>query len=186
MHLITKKIGFFLCCLILAFQTKAQYCIPTTDCTYGDGIVEFGVGGFYNTSSCEADMMVEGYGDFTALTGLELAQSTPASISLRSDFDAQQISIWIDTDNSMSFESDELVLIDEPVGADLVLAEIAVPNIPLGTYRLRVQAAYNESSSVDPCIVANFGETEDYVVTIVAPPACGFRGQKMVRQLLGI
>ncbi len=172
MRFSTTKITFFLFFMTFVLQSNAQYCTPTTNCGYGDGIIEFGVGSFNNQSTCEADMMIAGYGDFTTLTGLEFAQGAPNSVVLLSGYLSQQVSIWIDADNNMAFDSSELVLIDAPVGTSLATIEVAGPNIPLGTYRLRVQAAYGTSSSVDPCIVGDYGETEDYMVTIVAPPAC--------------
>ncbi|NNE29382.1 MAG: T9SS type A sorting domain-containing protein [Saprospiraceae bacterium] len=159
---------------ILGFSSYSfsQYCTPTTDCTLGDGIREFGIGNFYNASGCEADMGVAGYADFTALTGLELGQGSPSSVFLRSDYADQQVSIWVDTDNSSSFEAGEIILTDFPLGVDPLSAEIIGPDVALGNYRLRVKATWNEPSSMDACIQGTYGEIEDYTVSIVPPPSC--------------
>ena len=172
-HYFTKWGGLLLFFIGSIGAVQAQYCMPTTNCNAGDGIREFGIAGFFNASACEMDDGVAGYGDFTDLTGLEVGQGVPYTVTLRSDFGNQEISIWIDADNSESFEDSELILTDEPVGTDQVTTEVVIPaTIPIGQYRLRVQAAYFASSSIDPCTVGTFGETEDYTVNITAPPAC--------------
>lgn len=167
-----------LCCVSVGFA-RAQYCIPVSanGCSDGDQIQLFTVGAFSNTSGCESDTGVNGYGDFTDLTGLEIPIGSPTSVVLQTGFGTQQVSIWIDADNSESFENSELILTDLPIPtADQdVITEVTVPaTIAEGTYRLRVQTAYNAPSSGDACTygTANYGETEDYTVTVTAAPAC--------------
>ena len=168
--------SFFTVCLLLlcgAFL-HAQYCIPTNNCADGDQIQLFTIGGFSNMSACESDMDSLGYADFTALTGLEIPQSAPTSVTLQAGFGSQQVSIWIDSDNSMSFETSELILTDFALGTAPLTTEVTVPaTVAMGTYRLRVQTSYNAASSTDACsFTSNFGETEDYTVTITAAPDC--------------
>jgi hypothetical protein len=152
---------------------SAQYCTPTSNCSFGDGVVEFGLGPFYNASACGSDQGVAGYSDWTALTGLDLGQGVSYDGQFRSDFANQYYSIWIDSDNSDSFESSELVLTDLAVGTTLVYASITIPaSIPLGSYRMRVQSAYAENSSPDPCYMPFYGETEDYTLNVIEPPSC--------------
>lgn len=165
---------FFLLVISLSCsQISAQYCTPTANCTLGDGIRLFAVGGFSNASECEADLGIAGYADFTELTGLELQAGTTHSLSLQSNYPNQQISIWIDSDESSSFESTELVLTDAAVGEDVVTFTLNIPaSIPLGQYRLRVKANFSGPSSVDPCESTFYGECEDYTITITEPPSC--------------
>lgn len=164
--------SFLLLLLGISNFSYAQYCTPTTDCSYGDGIVLFEVGTFSNTSACEADG-VAGFGDFTTLTGLDLGQGVTYAVILQSGYTAQQISIWIDSDNDMAFDSTELILADEPVGTDVANAFITIPpSLALGNYRMRVQSNYNAISSDDACALGTYGETEDYTLNVVAPPSC--------------
>lgn len=146
--------------------------MPMTNCTVGDGIVEFGIGPFYNASGCSSDFGIAGYGDYTSLT-VPVGQGNVESVLLRSDFANQQFSIWIDMDNSDSFESSELILTDIPVGIDLVTTTVTIPaTLPFGDYIMRVQATYAGPSSTDPCFVGTYGETEDYTVNVGPPPTC--------------
>jgi hypothetical protein len=48
---------------------------------------------------------------------------------------------------------------------------------PSGVHRLRVRGVYGLSGTfIDPCNSEFYGETEDYTITIGAPPACPFGG----------
>lgn len=172
-HYFTKFVFSIFFTLMIATTLQAQYCMPSSNCSVGDGIREFGIAGFLNVTECEADDGIAGYGDFTDLAAIELGQGVPYTVVLRSGFSNQEMSIWIDADDSESFETDELILIDEPVGTEQVFAEALIPaDMPMGTHRLRVQAAYFAPSSEDACVQGTFGETEDYTVTIGPPPAC--------------
>lgn len=173
----TKKItltiltGLLMLCL--PNFSFAQYCIPTTNCTDGDGLINFEIGTFSNPSGCGSDLDSLGYSDFTALPGLDLAQGVPYTATFTSGFGSQQVSAWIDADNSQTFDAIELVLMDFPAGTVPAGAEITIPaSLPIGSYTMRLQSAYNTPSSDDPCTMPNFGETEDYTVNVVAPPSC--------------
>ena len=151
----------------------AQYCMPTADCTLGDGITNFAVGSFSNPSECGADNDVAGYSDFTGMAGLELAQGVPYNVMFTSGYTDQQVSAWLDVNNNQTFEPLELLLVDIAVGTEPTAVELTIPTLlPLGTYVLRIQSAYDIMSSDDPCTMPTYGETEDYTLTIVATPDC--------------
>lgn len=152
---------------------EGETCMPAADCSMGNGIVEFSIGSFSNTSGCESDNDTSGYADFTGLTGLELAPDSTYSVTLLSGADNQQVSIWIDANNNNSFESSELILADEPVGTTPVTTMVTIPStMPIGAHRLRVQAANNEQSSLDACDQPALGETEDYTAYFSIPISC--------------
>ena len=49
---------------------------------------------------------------------------------------------------------------------------------PVGSHRLRIRGAYFvDGDQIDPCLEYGYGETEDYQITIAAPPACPSAGQ---------
>lgn len=169
------KITSFILFIFLTIGLHAQeYCLPEGGCDFGDNIAEFGIAGFFNSSGCGNDNGVAGYSDFTDLTGIELGQGVNYSVTLTTGFDNHQVSIWIDIDNSFSFEASELILTDALVGTEPIISQAAIPSDwALGTYRMRVQSVWQNSSSIDPCAIAqSFGETEDYTVSIVSPPSC--------------
>jgi hypothetical protein len=48
---------------------------------------------------------------------------------------------------------------------------------PVGSHRLRIRGAYFVNGDlIDPCLEYSYGETEDYQITIAAPPACPSAG----------
>lgn len=153
----------------------AQYCTPEANCTVGDGFELVEINTFSNASTCESDMGVPGYGDFTDLTGLFISPGVPVPVSFSSGFGNQFASIWIDLDNSETFDADELVLADVELttAGEVYSAEFTLDGAtPQGSYRLRAQAAYFSNSSEDPCVQPVYGETEDYTVLITEPPSC--------------
>ncbi|NND77620.1 MAG: T9SS type A sorting domain-containing protein [Flavobacteriales bacterium] len=171
MRLFTK-LSLGLSLIFLSSTSFGQYCMPSANCSVGDGVEEFGMGPFLNTSGCSSDFGINGYADHTSLV-VPVGQGNVETVVLRSGFANQFFSIWIDSDNSMSFEASELILMDEPVGLDQVTTTVTIPaTIPFGDYIMRVQANYAGPSSTDPCTMGTFGETEDYTLNVGPPPSC--------------
>ncbi len=166
---------FFITLMAVSNWANAQYCLPTpADCAFGDGFSNFQLGTISNVSGCEADNGVTGYGDFTALQ-TDLNQGLSYDAFFETQFGGQVISMWIDFDDSDSFEPSELMITDFNLAAGFVLTPVnfTVPlTAPLGLHRMRIQAAFNEPSSPDPCTSGFFGETEDYTVNIIPAPSC--------------
>ena len=86
--------------------------------------------------------------------------------------------MWIDYDQSGSFEPAERVFA-EPftlVGPRAIVGSFVVPNTAtLGVTRMRITVSETEiGTNISPCSSASYfyGETEDYLVTITAPPSC--------------
>ncbi|KMQ67208.1 hypothetical protein ACM39_15675 [Chryseobacterium sp. FH2] len=88
---------------------------------------------------------------------------------------SQSVKVWIDYNNNGTFETSELVTSGNniPLGSDLkgtftgtfTPPASAVMNTPL---RMRVIADYNTPASILPCGQLNYGQAEDYSVTIVS------------------
>ncbi len=169
---ISSRILILFLFIIFSSTFHAQYCMPSADCSVGDGVTEFGMGSVFNASGCSSDFGIDGYADFTNISVL-VGQGSVETVVLRSGFANQQFSIWIDADNSISFEESELILIDEPVGLDQVTTSVLIPaGLAFGEYTMRVQANFAAPSSTDPCTMGTFGETEDYTVVVGPPPTC--------------
>lgn len=164
------------CLLLFCISSiaEAQYCTPEANCTIGDGIRLVAIGPFSNSSDCESDMGIPGYGDFTDLDGLILGQGVTYESSFLSDYTNQEFSIWIDADDSESFEPTELIMADLVVGTELVGTTITIPaDMAMGPHRMRVKATWINPSSEDPCShLSTYGEIEDYTVIISEPPSC--------------
>ncbi|NGX83279.1 GEVED domain-containing protein [Aequorivita sp. KMM 9714] len=143
------------------------YCIPVLDCTDNDMITNVTFQEIDNTTTCSPD----GYGDYTAMSGTVAAGGTyPISVSVGNGWSSESVSVWIDFDNSETFEESEFFYIG--TGSDEALTgELAIPaGLADGDYRMRVRvAAVGQSTatwdmSCDE--TQGYGETEDYTITV--------------------
>lgn len=175
--------------LSLSFASQAQYCIPMSfsDCSDGDQINTFILNGANSTSindpstGCAAD----GYDDKTGLAPVSLAQGVAYSATVSSEYDEDYCAIWIDFDNSESFEPGELVAAHSsfisPTGSNVA---INIPlNAALGVHRMRVMVAFpyidwfdpTPADEFDPCNESpewGYGEVHDYMINILPAPSC--------------
>lgn len=88
----------------------------------------------------------------------------------------QNVAVWID------FNSDGVFSIDERVAYSQAPTEVEMPSIlslnisctaTVGIHRMRIRNVWNvDAATIDPCATYNYGESEDYVVTILPAPAC--------------
>src|SRR5690606_27571168 len=84
------------------------------------------------------------------------------------------VEIWIDYNNNMIFDADELVAAHAySSSATTFTGTINIPaNIEDGDYRIRVRSRYYFNTVADPCNDVSYGETEDYTLRIEAEPDC--------------
>src|SRR5690606_16602323 len=89
---------------------------------------------------------------------------------------SQGYAAWIDYNDNSIFEANERVgfSIGQVAGDSSATFTVSLAcDPPVGPHRLRIRGMYNTSgSAVTPCGSNSFGETEDYIITIAAPPAC--------------
>lgn len=149
---------------------QAQYCVPGMNCTDGDLILNVEFAGIENTSDCSA----AGYGDYTAdvdAAEVEVGQTYTMSVLVGAGWQFETVGIWIDFDNNETFDVNEFYLLG--TGTDsVVVGEIAIPaDANEGTYRMRISVLASDIPVEDPCYndPGNFGEFEDYLVTITDP-----------------
>ena len=145
------------------------YCIPTytTGTSADDYISLVQLGDIDNLTGALAFPFYEYYSsESTDLTIGELYTITLAA----GDYPTgNNISVWIDYDQSGTFETSEKLGNVQPVASpDTRTIDFTVPSgALLGLTRLRVREVYN-NSNMDPCAPYEYGETEDYNVNIVA------------------
>jgi hypothetical protein len=98
----------------------------------------------------------------------------------------QHVRAWIDYNDNGLFEASEVIgqaIIASGQGntgpfppASFAISLACTP--PAGIHRMRIRSVWNDGTnptlfqSINPCTTYGFGETEDYLVNIVAPPAC--------------
>ncbi|MBE0638997.1 MAG: carboxypeptidase regulatory-like domain-containing protein, partial [Bacteroidales bacterium] len=133
-------------------------------CTEGDGFDYFELRDIVNASSgCSEN----GYGDFTLIiTDLPRGYAYPVFFS--SEYTDQYISLWIDFNDDFAFSASERLLTDFVLANafEMYQTNIFIPgDAPTGQHRLRIRSNWDETST-DPCSQYQYGETEDYTISV--------------------
>ncbi len=160
-----------------ACANAGPYCEAGAVATQFEKIGNVTVAGIDNASTSSL-----GYEDFTSVEGNMLqGQSYPINIEVTGGFATDQGLVWIDFDQSDSFEAGELVFTGDGVGP--YTGTIAVPaGAAVGQTRMRIRlhdtydlnVDYQNTPNPTPCDTSTFGQVEDYSIVIsagVEPPA---------------
>jgi len=145
----------------------SDYCIPSANCSYGDGIRSFAL---KEVSNMNNGCSTGGYGNFTSMIA-SLNPGETYMVSLKGGYSNQKASLWIDFNSNKVFETSEMLIENFTLTSSAITytKNITIPaGINPGAKRLRVRAQYQNSSS-NPCSNFTYGETEDYTVNIVDP-----------------
>ena len=115
-----------------------------------------------------------GYQDFTQQTGVVAQGQTYAvDITVDDGFDTDQALVWIDFDQSESFESGELVF-TSTTGVGPYSGTITVPGgAATGSTRMRIRlhdthdgSTYQNTPNYTPCDTSTYGQVEDYTIVV--------------------
>ena len=160
-----------------------QYCMPTAllGCNL-DGIKQFVLGSISADDggigcNTEPASSPTGYADRTNLsTDLDnQAGSNEYTLQARHNWpdgaNVEALSVWIDFDDSGTFEASERLISGDFFTSFDVLEDfiLTIPvNSPLGTHRLRAKAIDTSAGGdiLDPCLDSDYGEVQDYTVNI--------------------
>ncbi|MCO5288150.1 MAG: T9SS type A sorting domain-containing protein, partial [Bacteroidetes bacterium] len=103
-------------------------------------------------------------------TTLMHGQTYSISLKVGTWYSSNYIAAWIDFNHDGVFSLAERIAMSGPLSANgTYTVNFTVPTGYAGNTFLRVREVY-ANSNIDPCASATYGETEDYVVTII--PAC--------------
>ncbi len=154
-------------------------CLDNTYCqTFGDDssqewIESISINGIKNQSGDNS-----GYAEFTDL-GISLSQGGLYELILEPGFNQGQFpeyfKVWIDANQDGSFEEDELIYDPGTATEEALVTNFVIPpDALLGLTRMRVVMKWTGFSGGDsppePCEAPfDFGETEDYCLTIIEP-----------------
>jgi hypothetical protein len=158
-------------CSIWSFTTEnISYCIPTysTGTSDGDFISRVQLGTINNITTGSSSP----YYNFYSIISTDLTLGSTYTITVGSGTysSGNNISVWIDFDQSGSFNVSEKLGNVGLAGNSTGTINFTVPaNSVLGTTRMRVREGWNETN-MDACTNYTYGETEDYNVKIV--PSC--------------
>ncbi|CAM1360985.1 M20/M25/M40 family metallo-hydrolase [Tenacibaculum xiamenense] len=144
--------------------TTPSYCTSKGNNVSDEYIQNVTIGSINNNSSAQT-----GYQDFTS-QNTELKQNTSHTISITPKWTGRSYkegyAVWIDLNQDSDFEdAGELVWSKAASTESPVSGSFSIPSTAkLGKTRMRVSMQYNKISS--PCGSFNYGEVEDYSVTI--------------------
>jgi len=150
------------------------FCMPTArgGC-FVDGIKRLILGSIDiddGNNGCNSTGSVIGYVDRRFLS-TDLNINGEHTLSLQTNFIPQDFSLWIDFDDSGSFETSEQLIIGEAFTTvnNLENFTLNIPtNAQLGSHVLRIKSIDSSANGDinDPCSDVDFGETHDYTVNI--------------------
>ena len=151
-------------------------CRPTYgdySCTVGDGLNGFVLNGI--TLSQNSGCSPGGYNSTTAVSATIVAGQTvvPFTGTLFNSQYLEGASVWVDLNRNGLFEANrnELLYQTPTTVTGQFSGSLTLPNgLLTGPLPVRVIVAYN-TIPVDACGTYTYGETEDYVLTIVPKPA---------------
>ncbi|RZJ73514.1 GEVED domain-containing protein [Flavobacterium sp.] len=169
-----NSVGAAIACSAVSFTTGSNftYCSTTyaDGCSFGDEIRNVSLGSLNNTSTCTTGS----YTFYSAVTAPTLGQGSTNTLSITMGTHTTQYSAaWIDFNQNGAFEPSEGFTAAVVSGVNPATLSIVVPTgALLGNTRMRVRGGDDVAiTTAMACGASNstYGETEDYIVTIVAP-----------------
>jgi len=182
------------------FSFHVGYCTPNPTSHDVNGItgVSFGTGDYVVTNgdgSASLPASAPYYGDYTSMIGAVQAgvESTIAITTGTGSFPYTFV-IWVDLDNSMSFEDNDILYIGKASSGNGTLnATITIPATQAtGDYRMRIYGAdkyfnnfygngtTNWEAAHDPCSSGDFRHAHDYTLRVLEAPSCFPAGEVTV------
>ena len=177
-----------------------NYCTPNPTSHDGSGItgVSFGTGDYVVTNgdgSASLPASAPYYGDYTSMIGaVQAGVESTIAITTGTGSYPYTFVIWVDLDNSMSFEDSEILYIGKAAsGSGTLNATITIPATQtLGDYRMRIYGADSYFSSFygngttnwnaahDPCSSGTYRHAHDYTLRVLEAPSCLVAGNVAV------
>jgi hypothetical protein len=150
----------------------ACYCTPSTSysaCYYSfisSVSTSNGVQNISNSSDCDSDS----YTNYSDSIAVSQVRSQSFDLNLGAGGYPMYYSVWIDYDDNGEFDQSEQVVFSN--NSSISTFTITIPNTtPVGMHRMRVRGDYS-NNVYSPCDPLNYGETEDYTLTVLDQVAC--------------
>ena len=153
------------------------YCVPAPTSVDGNGIsnVTFGMGDYIvNNETPKAT-----YADYSSQIGaVQAGVEATIAITFKTGYDYNTY-VWVDLDNSLSFEADEVVCYGVSTSANpttLTLNFTIPADQTLGDFRLRIGSADSglgsDPANANPCYTSSYGCFQDYTLRVLEAPSC--------------
>jgi hypothetical protein len=168
------------------------FCTPNPTSHDGKGItgVSFGTGDYVVTNgdgTASLPASAPYYGDYTSMIGaVQAGVESTIAITTGTNSYPYTFVIWVDLDNNMSFEDNDIVYIGKAsAGNGTLNATITIPATQAtGDYRMRIYGAdsyftsfYNSGTTNwdaahDPCSSGTYRHAHDYTLRVLEAPSC--------------
>ena len=148
-----------------------SYCEPVFGGGYSIYITNFTTEAGINNST---GFSTGGYGDYydSHSAEIEPGETLDFTVSQGSQWGCG-FAIWVDWNQDYEFSADERVAATSATQTTSWSGSFSVPSATaVGDYRMRVLMQYNTSSPSNPCVSTDYGEGEDYKLTVIAPGNC--------------
>jgi len=160
-------------------QITQSACIPTS--TYGSASGYYGIisnVSFGTMNHNSTGLSAPWYASYpTSVATTSVVAGTTQTLSVTSYY-YDIVGAWFDWNNNYIYEASEYVAVNPLSNSAGVIwtgtASVLVPtNASIGIVNMRIRTNYYgyALTSADPCTTTLYGETKDYKITIVAPPA---------------
>ena len=153
---------------------RTGYCeVGGTDSYYYINNFHTTGGATSNISNLNSGYSTNGYEDATAMSVSQFAGGPDINFSTNFVGGTYGLGIWVDWNNDLIFDATEQMYVSSTYSNNFS-GSFGVPSgIPVGTYRMRVLADFNNSAPTDACTLAfGYGEVEDYTFEVVPTPSC--------------
>jgi hypothetical protein len=187
------------CFALACTATLPPVCVPTwatgtfNGCQDGDVVARVLVNTLDNESGAGCPSGALGYSDYTDYSlnpewTTELQAGTSYDVEVFAGQWGENVAVWIDYNDDNVFDNpgERVGFTTSPAPgsgiAGVTSSTSAVFSIslacdpPVGEHLMRVRAVFSGTvpgSGIEPCTQhGQWGETEDYLITILAPPAC--------------
>jgi hypothetical protein len=158
------------------FNFFTGYCLPPASTNPANYLINSVSTSNGYTNLSNATGAVPSVGSYNHFVDYSLSQSPGGSFSYSLVVPAYtNVEMWIDFNQNLVFDADEIaaVLVYGITPSVTLTGTIDVPaNLPLGDYRIRLRSRYAFQTNSNPCSQADYGEVEDYTLSIIAPPSC--------------
>ncbi len=162
------------------------YCVPAPTSVDNNGIsnVTFGIGDDIVNNNTTMGTNVATYLDYTNLTGaLQAGVEGTVAITYKTGYDYGTI-IWVDFDNSLSFEESEIVYMGTSAATNpaTLNATFVIPaTVTPGNYVMRIGGADSNfdgyiagtsTTAPNPCYTDTWACFQDYTLRVLEAPSC--------------
>lgn len=137
-------------------------------CGMGDGFTDFAVEEIENYGSGCDDLNGTGWSQYLDLGPAILYPGLTHDFTMKTGYDEQFATIWIDFNDDEDLTSDEIILFDFEMteSGQFYTASVTIPtDATPGLHYMRARTNW-QASCDDPCNQYSYGETEDYYVLI--------------------